>query len=382
MMYLKADGIASIAADYQTTMVAAIKTAYLSVRGSVPVSFYSLPLFDATGDLNEDFLRMLLTAPFPTLSTTYPWVQDYLDIGRMLHSYTRERTGWSKLVTSQPLGKNTFYAAMRRDYLERYHIAHLLTTYPISSSTINPFIGSDDKINGLLRQYRHIYNGWNKVISLFIEYSMLDKDLLAKIKTAANLEVCPYCNRQYITSFYSSGTKYIPADLDHFYPQSLFPLFSLSLYNLIPSCLVCNRFLKGDSFQDIWHPYQDGFNDNVHFAVDNPKSVTSLIGDNTAFTLSLQNTSPPNTDEHTLIDNTIAFFKLEDIYQIHKQYVRELLYKKHAYNDSYLRQLQDIFRTSGISVSEANLILYGHEIDATKIHERPLGKLSYDIINM
>lgn len=71
---------------------------------------------------------------------------------------------------------------------------------------------------------------------------------------------------------------------------------------------------------------------------------------------------------------------MEEIYQSHKQFVRELLHKKHAYNETYLRELQNIFQKAGISRADANLILYGAEMDEDKIGERIPGKLTFDIV--
>lgn len=64
----------------------------------------------------------------------------------------------------------------------------------------------------------------------------------------------------------------------------------------------------------------------------------------------------------------------------HKQFIRELLHKKHAYNEAYLRQFQDIFQKTGVGMADANLILYGSELDKDRIGERILGKLTYDIV--
>ncbi len=83
------------------------------------------------------------------------------------------------------------------------------------------------------------------------------------ITAAANHNTCVYCNRQYSFNIERNGGKNDndriarPA-LDHWFPKSLFPLMSLSYYNLIPSCTICNSVAKSD---DVWlltthiHPY-------------------------------------------------------------------------------------------------------------------------------
>lgn len=81
------------------------------------------------------------------------------------------------------------------------------------------------------------------------------------------LNVCPYCNRQYISTYYSQKGR-TRGDLDHFFPKTLYPFLSLSFYNLIPSCKVCNSSLKGSKefeYGKYIHPYEEGFEDKVIF---------------------------------------------------------------------------------------------------------------------
>ena len=57
-----------------------------------------------------------------------------------------------------------------------------------------------------------------------------------------NIEVCPYCNRQYIFTISNGNGR---PQIDHYYPQSDYPYLSCSIYNFIPSCPQCNH-QKGD----------------------------------------------------------------------------------------------------------------------------------------
>ena len=66
-----------------------------------------------------------------------------------------------------------------------------------------------------------------------------EKEELYTIKT------CVYCNSAYINSYeISKGIKKRQFELDHFIPKAECPLFALSLYNLVPSCQVCNSRIK------------------------------------------------------------------------------------------------------------------------------------------
>ena len=54
-----------------------------------------------------------------------------------------------------------------------------------------------------------------------------------KLLFLMEIEVCPYCQRNYISSYEENNSKKTTADLDHFYPKSLYPFLALSLYNFI-----------------------------------------------------------------------------------------------------------------------------------------------------
>lgn len=70
-----------------------------------------------------------------------------------------------------------------------------------------------------------------------------------KLLTSLGVKVCPYCQRNYITSYTLEENKEdkvekATADLDHFYPKKDYPFLALSLYNFIPSCSICNSRMK------------------------------------------------------------------------------------------------------------------------------------------
>lgn len=78
-----------------------------------------------------------------------------------------------------------------------------------------------------------------------------------------NQLVCPYCNASFILTIDSlnhlpKGGLKAKADLDHFIPKSKYPMFAISLYNLVPSCIYCNQRFKRDhntSFESYYSPF-------------------------------------------------------------------------------------------------------------------------------
>ncbi|MEM5682767.1 hypothetical protein AAHB64_01575 [Bacillus toyonensis] len=94
------------------------------------------------------------------------------------------------------------------------------------------------------------------------------------------IKSCPYCNRQYITPMYSENGK-VRADLDHFYNKAKYPYFSISIFNLVPSCKFCNSSLKGTEdfeYNTNLSPYEDGFGDRLKFSFE-VKSYEDFLGD-------------------------------------------------------------------------------------------------------
>src|SRR3546814_568677 len=73
------------------------------------------------------------------------------------------------------------------------------------------------------------------------------------------INTCIYCNRLYTHTIITDKREFIARPtFDHWFPKATFPLLSLSFYNLIPSCNVCNSSLKGTktmALKNIFHPY-------------------------------------------------------------------------------------------------------------------------------
>lgn len=78
------------------------------------------------------------------------------------------------------------------------------------------------------------------------------------------VSTCPYCNAQYI--YVSSNNEGIKPQIDHFFPKAENPIFSCSVYNMVPSCYNCNH-LKADKEWPLFNPYVCGFDNNAVFRI-------------------------------------------------------------------------------------------------------------------
>ena len=226
-------------------------------------------------------------------------------------------------------------------------------------------------------------------------YDKIDSELRKKIIDLKNVSVCPYCNRNYISSTYkflqcnncnqellvidgtekecpgckqeiNGQTKVVNiAQLDHFFPKDSYPLFAVSFYNLIPSCYSCNHVKLN---KDLKHsPYDSSFPfDDVKFTYI-PKSTDKIE-------IKIDSCNPD-------FKNGIRILGIEELYQSHIDVVNELIWKKEVYSDSYRDGLSKILNQTDLELSEAELnrFITGHYTDKENYGKRPLSKMVTDI---
>lgn len=91
-------------------------------------------------------------------------------------------------------------------------------------------------------------------------------------------------------------------DLDHFYLKSRFPFLSLSFYNLIPCCGICNSTYRGAKDFNIKthiNPFLDSFDENYFFSFEDKeiaKSLQKCTPEIQTLTLKRKNNAPKERD--------------------------------------------------------------------------------------
>jgi hypothetical protein len=192
------------------------------------------------------------------------------------------------------------------------------------------------------------------------------------------VECCPYCNRNYTTTHAAYKEKKVFPEFDHFYHKSDYPLLSVSYYNLIPSCNVCNTHFKGrkDSIkEEIFHPYTEVMANHISFKFV-PDNVEALYGEKDNFIIDFD--YPDLLNKYNL-EKTIKFFGLKEIYEIcHTNLIKEMVNKKITFSNKYLQTIKDLY---GISFEESYRILFETYYEDDKLHERPFSKLKKDIFD-
>ena len=173
------------------------------------------------------------------------------------------------------------------------------------------------------------------------------------------IRTCPYCNRQYITPVYSETGK-VRADLDHFYSKSRYPYFSMSIYNLVPSCKFCNSSLKGIkefSFEDKT-PYEISMDELAEFRYWPSCKIEFYEKDKAVHTYK-------------------EIFKIEELYDFHRNDAKVLLRKRLRYPPARIRELVG---TGLISEKELYKFIIGEVSTKEKILQEPLNKFKRDIV--
>lgn len=256
------------------------------------------------------------------------------------------------------------------------------------------------------------------------------------------VKVCPYCNRMYTTTLY--GKKRIRPDFDHFYPKSRYPYLAVSLFNLIPTCNICNKakfdyaeikenFNKktknGKSInrqkKSIIYPYDESYNElqkRISFRVIPGETHQEvLMGQSDEFTVELrptkyseklefENLAPTKTelderfsckknnskiadDDKEAVEEEIAFWerakhsidllRLESLYNEHKSEIMKILRIHYQYNQD---TIQLIMQTLNLSAIHTDLLYnrdlqYFASLKPEQWGNNPLNKLKSDIID-
>ena len=210
-----------------------------------------------------------------------------------------------------------------------------------------------------------------------------------KLLSLMEIEVCPYCQRNYISSFEENNDKRTTADLDHFYPKSLYPFLALSLYNFIPSCQICNSRFKGskDTYNSIY-PYEESFDDLGAKFKTSKEIIYEILGEkDSEFFINIDYGNLKDEDNKK-IQNSISNLGLDKVYKkSHNHYIKDLLENIEKYPKNYLESCIEIFdEYCKDENKKEKIIKYFIDIVKEPYRKRiengePLAKLTKDILD-
>lgn len=321
----------------------------------------------------------------PTLEKEY--------VAKILPGLVRRVKAWKKGESSGSTAQyRAFQAELLSDWNERNPVqtqvlTKLLIAKPTEAYTLNKKL-----MEKLVKGYDEskfmgakLPKGWKRrmrIIENIFDYEgqlSASKSKSYWLAERIGHNTCTYCNRQY--TFTVSGKndreRVTRPAFDHWFPKSLFPLLSLNLYNLIPSCSICNSGAKGDTvfkLGEYVHPYEQ--------VDDDPKfKFIPEIAANGDWLVTLERDAVTNPE----VDNTINAFALDRIYYVHGGLeVKDLMNFAQAYNGTYLKSIYAMVSrdlgTSGFSQEEVYRMLFGSEALPSKNLDRPLSKMKRDVL--
>lgn len=188
-----------------------------------------------------------------------------------------------------------------------------------------------------------------------------------------NIEVhtCYYCNIDFINTFKKNNETKNAFTLDHVLEKADYPFLALSLYNLVPSCYVCNSKVKDSKilFDEFSPTNKDfDFNERVKFK-SFISNVNLQIEKEQDFYIKLIENYSNKYDEY------IKSLNLNDRYDYHKYKVLEMIQKRKEYPDSRIKELSDLTKKTQEEIKQDLFGIYILE----DLHKRPLSKLIKDI---
>ena|SRR6218665_3865766 len=220
------------------------------------------------------------------------------------------------------------------------------------------------------------YDGFTKISSTesWGSYQLL-QDL--------GINVCPYCNRQFTSTVLHGSQEIIRPDLDHFLPKKNIEnkLLQVSFFNLIPSCAVCNRNLKHDKnicYTEHLNPYETNPKHELMKFSYVPRLMPGATGNSNDFDIVIKSNHVSSYLNYKS-DGNKKLFKLQEIYQMHKDLVQDLIKRKEIWDAQHIRLTKNTYTDLRMKPEDAYRQLFGTYFEEEHFAKRPLSKLTKDI---
>lgn len=207
-------------------------------------------------------------------------------------------------------------------------------------------------------------------------YDNYRKNKLVDLAKKLNVKSCPYCNMHY-TLYAEEGAKRSDQlarfQFDHFFSKNKYPMLSMSLYNLIPSCALCNQGKSDKRLPLSFNPYYPGICKQFKFELDNPIGLYSGKKISDHIDVNLVATSFNQSE----VDELAQTFHLKALYQRHGDMAQEVFDK--AYEYPYYSNPKNFKWLSDRSADYIKRLWMGTYPDEKDIEKRPMTKFIQDL---
>lgn len=221
-------------------------------------------------------------------------------------------------------------------------------------------------------------NAFGNKILRALNYKAFRKEYADKIVDIIGLKTCPYCNAMLaIVVPNCKGKQVCRFQLDHYYPKSKYPLLSISLFNLIPSCGNCNirKGRKDVKLSLDFHLYGIKTPLNAFKFKIPSSSVSTYLSTNNIEDIEIDFENGIDADKK-YAEHHNQSYDIYGIYNTQKDVVEELFWKAKAYNKTRINELADLL---DLDKAQVKRMVIGSYIDYEDIHKRPLTKFTQDI---
>jgi hypothetical protein len=186
--------------------------------------------------------------------------------------------------------------------------------------------------------------------------------------------LCPYCQQAFAFTIQREldGKSFRPT-LDHFYPKHEYPYLALSLYNLVPSCYICNSSLKGKADfhnEQHLHPFED--NEMIGFELATDTYLEKRIKGRGALDISIVFKGGCNTKAK----NSVTTFLLDERYELNEGLLRNFLDVVTAWNPERVEEVnQKVFESTVLKLTEVLVLGF----DRNNYRNELLGKVKAEL---
>lgn len=224
---------------------------------------------------------------------------------------------------------------------------------------------------GVIKTKTILDNGYENIADAYEEFTKTD--FSREWPEVIGVDSCPYCNRTYI---YTIPHEKIRPDYDHYFPKSRYPYLCVSMFNLVPSCKQCNQH-KGLQFKNVIYPYSEEYGEAGIFKIDLSmlKGITDLLNPSIKLPIKLE------IDKKSPLKNKIKYsnekFRIEKLYNMHGDYVRDIIKLHQIYTPDFLENIKSHFPWLTDSIIDT---LYLTKTRSEDFHKRTLSKFTSDLL--
>lgn len=221
---------------------------------------------------------------------------------------------------------------------------------------------------------------FNKRILDAFDYAGYRKSVLVDLAKWIDIKTCPYCNSHYTLYLGFKKDQKHPKGLtkfqfDHFLNKGDAPFLSMSLYNLIPSCAVCNSSKSDKDWPIELNPYESNINSLYRFRVSKPLSLMTGEPIGHPVKIILKPTQPKYQQAIETLDNDVFLSKR---YGRCQDVVQDIFDRAYTY-PYYNKPTNFENMLSNFSEEKFKQIWLGTYTDAKDIEKRPFTKFAQDL---